>query len=292
MYLKRITTLNIQNHRQVTIDLPPTGLVVFTGDNSNGKSVIVKTTRILLSGQLNKPRKRSAIVNRKATFGEISYTRSDDVTLTAHIAREAAATYVKLCIPNEEPVVRYLADKNYMELVQQFGWHYDKTSGISLNIAEEEDALLFYKTSNKINGQIIETATNDSVANKTAEMFEKTIKDARSFRESYITEIRTYTNACQGLHVEDIQPLEELKGKLEYYHRNLSKVYFPQLPEIQAVPTVHYVDLYVPTLPTIIYPKILDISCELPDIVPLMMELEDLRNNVCPLCGRGFDCEC
>jgi hypothetical protein len=311
MVLKQIITRNIQNHREVVIDLPPTGLIVFTGANSNGKSVIVKTTRSLLNGDLRKPRKRASLVNRNATFGEITYVRDDDMRLTCHIAREASMTYFKLEVPGEDAIVRYLADKSYSELMHTFGWHYDEQTGISLNIAEEEDALLFYKTSNKINASILETATTDSTADKVSEAFENTLKDARSFREQCIQQVRTYSSSLNELKVEPIAPLIEKSEKLSYYFRNLEGVYLPNLPEIHAVPVVHfanvympelpvikaiprvhYASIYSPSIPVIRYPKIMNISCHIPDIISVASELKALREHKCPTCGRGFDCAC
>ena len=292
MYLKQITTRNIQNHREVVIDLPPTGVVVFTGQNSNGKSVIVVATRYMLNGAIKKPRKRAALVNRNATFGEISYLRSDGVKLTMHVAREANMTYFKYEVPGNEPIVRYLADKSYSELVEQFGWHYDKETGISLNLAEAEEALLFYKTSNKINGSVLETATTDMSANKVEVSLEQTLSDARSFREKCISEVTTYANALSNLKVEPIVPMQEKREKLDYYLRNLEKIYFPTIPEIKAVPKVYFTDIYTPKLPEIKYPRIVSVNCTLPDILTLAEELRVLREHRCPTCGRGFDCAC
>lgn len=292
MVLKQIITRNIQNHREVVIDLPEHGLIVFTGNNSNGKSVIVKTTLKMLNGDITKPRKRASLVNRNATFGEIIYVRNDDVVLTMHLAREAAATFIKYEEPGKEPIVRYLSDKSYKELIKDFGWHYDDTSGISLNIAEEEDALLFYKTSNKINCSILETATCDTRANKVAESFEQTLKDARSFRDQAVAQIRTYSSALQDLRVEPVQPLIEKREKLAYCYRNLNAVYIPSIPDIEPVPIVHFADVYSPNLPEIKYPRIISLSCDIPDILGVAEELRVLNEHRCPMCGRGFNCDC
>jgi len=292
MVLKQIITRNIQNHAEVVIDLPPTGLVVFTGQNSNGKSVIVKATRILLNGDLRRPRKRASLVNRNATFGEISYVRDDNVILTLHVAREANMTYVKYEEPGKEPIVRYLSDKSYTDLVERFGWHYDKESGISLNIAEEEDSLLFYKTKYSTNRSVLETATSDTSADKVAETFETVLKDARTFREQSITQVRTYSSALNDLVIEDAIPLVEKREKLAYYSRNLSKVYFPNIPEIKAVPKVHFANVHVPNLPKIKYPRIISLQCEIPDITNVAQELQTLLEHKCPMCGRGFECDC
>lgn len=292
MVLKQIITRKLQNHDEVVIDLPPTGLIVFGGQNSNGKSVIVKTTRSILNGDIRKPRKRAALVNRNSTFGEIIYLRSDDVKLTVHIAREANLTYFKYEIPEHEPIVRYLADKSYDDLIRNFGWHYDKESGISLNIAEEEDALLFYKTSNKINGNILHTATTDNAADKVSESFDATLKETRTYRENYIQQVRTMSSALNDLKIEEVNPLIEKKEKLQYFRRNLGCIYFPTIPEIKPVPKVHFVDVYYPNIPKVKYPRVVNLFCNIPDITPVAQELKTLKEHKCPTCGRGFDCDC
>lgn len=312
MVLKQIRTKNIQNHRDVVVDLPPTGLVVFSGQNSNGKSVIGKTTRTLLNGDLRKPRKRASLVNKNSAFGEITYIREDDTELTLHLAREASLTYVRYKEPNQEPIVRYLADKSYSELISRFGWHYDADSGISLNLAEMEDALLFYKTSNKINGTVLETATSDKVADRIAEQFDNTLKETRNYRDNWMQQVRNMESALVGLKIEDVTSLNEKIEKIKYYLRNIKSVKFPSIPPIEAVPQIHYTDIkypviipikavpnvhyanvIFPSLPKIKYPKIYNISCELPDITQTARELNDLRNCKCPTCGRGFNiCDC
>lgn len=292
MYLKKITTRNLQNHRDIIIDLPATGLVIFTGPNSNGKSVIVKTTRTLLSGKLSKPRKRAALVNREAQYAEIIYERDDGVVLTVHIAREANLTFTMLEIPNEDPVRRYLADKSYLDLAYRFGWHYDEQTGISLNIAEAEDALLFYKTSYKDNGSLLHSAITDTMADKTAINFDATIKDTRKLRDNYQSQVATITSTLADLKVEEIAPLQDKKLALLKFMRILETIYFPNVPEIKPVPNVSYVEVYKPVLPALKYPRIIQLSCKIPNILPIASDLKQLSEHKCPMCGRGFDCAC
>lgn len=292
MWIKQIITRNIQNHAEVVVDLPEKGLVVFTGDNSNGKSVIVKTTRAILLNEITRPRKRASLVNRDAMFGEIIYTRGDDVKLTVHIAREASATYIKYEEPGQEPIIRALADKSYRELIKRFGWHYDEETGITLNVAEEEDSLLFYKTSNKTNARILTTATQDSSADAVLTNFKELLSQARKIRDINSQKSKTYHDALQNLEVYDVETLIKKKEKLELYYNRLSTIHIPQLPEIHAVPKVHFSNIVFPNMPKIRYPRILSMSCNIPDITPIASELKTLKANKCPTCGRGFDCEC
>ncbi len=311
MYLRKITTRNLQSHKEVVIDLPPQGFVVFMGDNSNGKSVIRKVTQDTLRGELSKPIARASLVNRDASYGEIEYVRDDDVTLLIHISRAANLTYVTLTVPGEEPITRYLADKSYRELLTRFGWHYDDYSGVSLNLAVSGDALLFYNTSNKVNGSIIRTATSDSSADKVAEKFEETLKEARSYRESSIQQLMAIKTAMDGLKTEPVEPLIERRDKLSWCLRNLEHIMFPRIPEVKPVPNVRFVDIKYPTIseirpvpdvspvkisypriPEIKFPRILSLPISVPDITHIAQDLKALREHRCPTCGRRLGCEC
>lgn len=292
MVLKQIITRNIQNHKEVVIDLPPTGFVVFMGDNSNGKSVIVRVTRDLLCNNIKKPQTRFDLVTENAPYGEVIYVREDDAILTLHLTIEAASTYVSLQEPGKEPVIRYLADKSHMDLVRSFGWNVVDDIGLSINIAESDEALFFYKTPSKLNGKALQSITTDARADTILEQMQLTLKEARSFKDTAVANVRVITSALSKLEIQDITALLEKKEQLEYYYRNLSKFYFPALPVIKPVPQVRVTSVYRPTLPKIRYPKLYDLSCKLPDLTTLLKEMKTLRERKCPMCGRGFDCDC
>ena len=292
MVLKQIITRNIQNHREVVLDLPTKGFIVFAGDNSNGKSVIVRTTRDILMNNIKKPQCRADLINRQSTFGEITYIREDDLRLTVHLTREAANTYVMLKYPEGEEIIRGLSDKSYMDLIKEFHWNTCEETGVSLNIAEGDDALLFYKTPNKLNGKVLQSANTDPVAELVLQSFEQTVKDARKFRDDAVSQTRIISSTLSSLKIYDMDELSKKREKLAYYYNILSAVYFPTLPEIKAVPKVRFVNYYKPNLPVIKYPRIINLSVNIPDIVPLAKEIESLRNMKCPTCGRGLDCAC
>ena len=292
MVLKQIITRNIQNHKEVVIDLPSTGFIVFTGNNSNGKSVIVKATKALITGHINKPRKRAGLINRNSQWGEIEYVRDDDHRLILHLTREAATTWVRYICPGMEPITRYLADRNYSELVQLFGWHYDASSGITLNIAEADESLLFYKTNNKTNASILKTATSDLRADLALLNATNLIKESRHLRENWTSQMRVIANTLKDLNVEDTTELVKSHEYLSFLYRNLSKVYIPTLPKIEPVPNVSYLKVNFPNLPEVKYPKIVSCNVNIPDISSICTELEELKSRRCPTCGRGFECDC
>lgn len=290
--LKQIITRNIQNHAEVVIDLPPTGLIVFTGDNSNGKSVIVKAVRALVLNEIKKPRKRASLVNRKASYGEAIFIRTDDVILTMHVAREAASTWISLEVPGQDKITRYLSDKSYTELVQTFGLQVAGESGISLNVAEADESLLFYKTPTKTNHEVLQIATVDSRAMTAATNMENTLSETRQFRDACAAQARTIKPALQELHIGDVEALTERRNTLFRYYSILSRIYIPTIPEIKAVPKVRITNVYIPTLPKIKWPKVHNIYLNVPDIIPVARELKSVREGKCPTCGRGFNCDC
>ena len=312
MVLKRIIVKNLQSIKDYVFELPPTGLIVFTGNNSNGKSIITKVTKAVIMDKVKKPRKRAGYVNRHSTFGEITYVRDDDVSLTVHITREAATCWYKLDKPNSEPVVRYLADKSYQQLVEEFGWHYDDYSGLTLNVGEQNEALLFYGTADKVNFSLLNSAATDVSATKTLGNLELTVKEAKTLRDKFVTQSTSYQSLMNELKIEDVAGMDVKVENMRKYLGILQSIYFPTLPEVRAVPKVVTAPVYIPTipkiravpkvvlvtnvsyptLPRIRYPRILDIHCELPDVLNIAHDMAELRARRCPTCGRGWDCEC
>ena len=146
MTLKQIRTTNIQSHKSVVIDLPEFGLIRIAGPNSAGKSVILKVLKYALENEIAKPKVRGSLISRRCSFGEATYVRWDDVELTIHLTIDASTTWISLKKPNEEPVVRYLADKNYRDLIAEFGFHYNEKRDFSINIGEGDKSILMYTT--------------------------------------------------------------------------------------------------------------------------------------------------
>lgn len=288
MILSQIKLTNIQCHKELVINFSGNGVTCFVGDNSNGKSVTVKVTKDLITGAISRPKVRAALINRKSTFGEALYIREDNVELKLHLTREAATTWVSYTVPGSEPIQRYLADKTYVDLVRKFGWHYNAERDISLNIAENDAPLLFFTTSFRTNYEVIDSARMDYVANTAVENMEQLIKETRTAKENAVTRIQQTQATLSQLAFYNIDEEMSQREKLEFYRRNLSIAYIPQLPEIVPVPDVKIINLHVPVLPPICYPKVYDIQCNIPDIYTLANEIKQLENNICPTCGRRF----
>ena len=122
---------------------------------------------------------------------------------------------------------------------------------------------------------------------------QKTIKDAREFSDKALTSSMVIDNALTELKEYDVPALSAKLDKLEYCFNILNSIYVPELPEIKAVPKVRSINIYNPKIPELRLPRISDIRNKLPKIpnlAPLAEEIRVLKTNVCPTCGRSFEC--
>ena len=162
--LKSAVMVNIQSHTKTILEFPRVGIVRFYGNNSNGKSVLVKVLNDVVSNAITRPSNRRSIIRRGHEYGELMMTRYDGTTLFIRIATEAAATYAELTRPDCPPVRRYLADKSIPILVKEFGWHYNSDHGVSLNIHQDVDGFLFVDTKKSVNFDLLNSVRSDQYA--------------------------------------------------------------------------------------------------------------------------------
>lgn len=289
MVLKQIKTHNIQTHRDVTIDLPETGLIRFSGENSNGKSVIRKVLTCITRNELTRPQARKSLVSFGQQYGEVTITRSDGVELYVRIHHEAAQTYAELRAP-EGTLRRYLSDKTIPELVQMFGLHYSDVADRSLNIMDSDEALLFYKTSHKANGALVQTATRDSKAETALEELIRVTKETNRAKELLDKQVDLAEAAKQALRIYDVSAEEEKKRLCEYYADILE--HLEPMASRLDMPEKMSVAIDMPKL--VLYklskPEFLDLSFVLDDkeMIRLGEETAELKQGRCPVCKRRF----
>ena len=257
---------------------------------------------------------------KDAVAGEIEFVDYDDNILLAHIQREANATYIKLQMKDCEPVVRYLADKNWTDLVYTFGFCYNKERDIPLQIVDDDSPLLFLSTSNKVNAELINTAMSDESASVALEQFEEVLKQATAFHMQSLNTISVYKQTVKSFPIYDVDSLTKVKNELERHYDllNLPKlpdmtpvhildikfpeipdlpdmskvhvmdIHFPNMPELPDMSKVHYVDMYFPNIPEFEMPWFIDIDCTIPDITSVIAELKELKAGRCPTCGKPW----
>ena len=287
MTLKTIHTVHIQSHHDVTIEFPKTGVVVFSGNNSNGKSVIVKVTNAVISGSLTKPKERRTLITRKFTHGSVEYTTYEGVSLKVDIDYEAANTYATLTRADGSKVTRFLSDKNMGDLVKQFGFHYNKDYEISLNIHNDDDRFLFVDTKHAANYACLGNTLSDETAEAAIEQFKLVQQEIKERLTSVTTLLNQNAAVAKALTTIDTEQANIRRKKMLYIAINLKRLCMPPCPRLEAVPDVITV-ASIESCPVVNYPTVVDLPIDFPSISLEGSDLNDILNGRCPTCKRAF----
>lgn len=287
--IKTIHTRGIQSHNDVLIELPETGLVVFSGDNSNGKSVIRKVLEDTIAYNINKAKVRKSLISKDRSEGSLEITKYDGSSLYVNINLEASQTWVRLTRADGETVTRYLADKNIPELIREFGFHYNDTRNISLNICDSDDSILFFRTSHATNGDILISALTDTEAQTRYDVLYEQYQEALATRRQFLENLQVARTAKEALVLYNIEEEQELHDICARAATLLSKFYWPKLrevPEMIFLPTINVPTLrlqgYVPL------PHIPVTRMNIRDISAASRDLIQIEKGVCPTCRRPF----
>ena len=200
---------------EVTLWFNKTRIVQFIGNNNNGKSIFFKVAEGVIKQRFSDKDYRLSMINYDYSWGEIEFHRSDGAMLKVHFAKKSADTYYKLSMPDKEPVVRYIKDKNTDLLVAEFGFHYDKETGISLNIYSTFDPMLFINTTATQNDKVITYAVTSAKAENIHENAKLTLKTVEDEIKKNNDNIITATAILKSIPVYDINKLREQEKKLK-----------------------------------------------------------------------------
>lgn len=287
--IKTIHTRGIQSHNDVLIELPETGLVVFSGDNSNGKSVIRKVLEDTIAYNINKAKVRKSLISKDRNEGSLEIIKYDGSSLYVNINMEASQTWVRLIRANGEEVTRYLADKNIPELIREFGFHYNDTRDTSLNICDSDDSILFFRTSHVTNGDILISALTDMEAQTRYDVLYQQYQEALANRRQFLDNLQVAQTAKEALILYDIQEEQELHDICARAASLLSKFYWPRMkevPEMVFLPTVNVRTLRLQGYTAL--PHIPVTRMNIRDIRSVSRDLIQIEKGVCPTCQRPF----
>jgi len=284
--LKSAVMVNIQSHTRTVLEFPPVGIVRFYGNNSNGKSVLVKVLSDVVSNAISRPSNRRSIIRRGHSYGELMLQRYDGATLFIRISEEAASTYAELTKPDYPPVRRYLADKSIPLLVKEFGWHYNGDHGLSLNIHQDVDGFLFVDTKKAANYDLLNSARSDQYAEAALESITDLLKATKKQRGEILHCFEVAQATYTSLKTWDVEEEESTRAQCLFLAQELEAHNVPPMPELPPIAYAHVFPVLEP-MPALVYPRIWPTFLEpIPDIVPIAIELQELRAGICPTCKR------
>ncbi len=286
--LKRVVMSNIQSHINTVLEFPETGIIRFLGDNSNGKSVLVKVLQDVVSNNISRPAARRSIIRRGNAFGELLLESYSGDVLYVHIDLEASQTWAELTLAGQKPVRRYLADKAIPVLVQQFGWHFDNKSGVSINIHNDTDGLLFVDTRKQTNFDLLSSMRSDAFAEAALEQLQELVKTTKQKRDEMVHAYEVAEATFVSLQSWDKNKEAEVRDECLYYAGVLENLTLPELPLVELKRTPVFVTP-MPTVPTMNIPHFHE-PFEAPPAgaQQLLRETAALVSGMCPACGRPF----
>lgn len=284
--LRRVVMSNIQSHTHTVLEFPEVGIIRFMGDNSNGKSVMVKVMQDVVSNNISRPANRRSIIRRGNSFGELLLESYAGDTLFVHISLEAAQTYAELTRGDAPTVRRYLADKAIPVLVREFGWHYDDQCHVSINIHNDTDGLLFVDTRKQTNFELLAGMRSDAFTEAALAEIEILIKETRQKRDELNHAYEVAEATYVSLQSWDVEKEAQIRDEALYYAELLENLTMPELPAFTLQRTPHFLTAF-PSVPYMniphIYPPI-----PLPPrgAVDTMSDMARITEGVCPTCGR------
>lgn len=279
---------NIQSHINTVLEFPETGIVRFLGDNSNGKSVMVKVLQDVVSNNISRPAARRSIIRRGNSFGELLLESYSGDALYVHIDLEASQTYAELTHAGQKTVRRYLADKAIPALVREFGWHYDDKSGVSINIHNDTDGLLFVDTRKQTNFDLLSSMRSDAYAEAALNEITKLSKETKVKRDEMQHAYEIAEATFVSLQSWDKAKEAEIRDECIYYAELLENLTLPALPVFELKRTPTFIRP-LPAVPCMEMPHLLQ-PMEAPPAgaVETLQYITKLLAGTCPTCGRAF----
>lgn len=281
---------NIQAIGEAELNLEEHSIVEFTGDNSNGKSVISKVIGALTSGDIRHKEVRRSLIKDGKDEGLVLFNFNEKQL--GLVLKESASESFVLYYPDirKDPndfVARELGDAEGTEaLIREFGFRTYAKGDICLQLSPTFGAIPFVTTSGAINDDIVQDITTDKVADEflqsfstiTFPMFKQRIQMLKQQRDS----IKTVLDSMESYDwraYEDMQNrLTEVFNAAEKY-RSLEIDEIP-IPNLEVIPVPHLE----------LSPLLVIYTCDyIPLIEPIGKELDDyiqVLEGVCPTCGR------
>lgn len=283
---------NVQAIERAHLEFEDNTIVEFTGDNSNGKSVISKVIEKTTSGDLRNRDVRDALIRDGCNQGICIFTH-DYKRLGIVMGRELKESqiiYQSDYRDETTTVIRPLSDtEGSNALIRAWGFRTYADGDICLQLSPTFGAIPFITTNGKVNGDIVDDITVDKIAEEflgtfksiTFPLFKDKIAKLKQNKETYeslLANLETYDwRVYEDIHkrmndlyniLKDVQPFDDIQD-------------IP-IPPLDIIPAGEHHIAGIPIVEFYDYcPVITDIQSELEDYIKI-------SNGVCPTCGKAL----
>lgn len=287
----KIHLTNIQAIKDCEFTLDGPGVVEFTGNNSNGKSILTKSLMELTTGGIKNKRKRKTLIRTGEAEGAIIVVR-DSMCLATYLHEELKDCYY-IWIPDtsdmNNKLVRPLNDDGFRECLEEIGFKSFPTDNICLQIAPTRGAVPFITTSYQTNAIIAKSVLEDRAATKFVKQFKEiTYPKVKTLKDSYNAEIQRIEFALSQLSVYDWRPYEVLYKQMKDAIARSSVAYVPKVNlEPPQYSIMEPLDIKLkPTLNILNFDKL---DTKLTLFTDVLIDWKKIHEGVCPTCGQQLN---
>lgn len=285
----KVVIQNVQAIKSAEMVFNDNTITEFVGDNSNGKSILSKVIQYLTSGDIYHKDIREALINDDSDVG-IVLLQYNKKQLALCIAQETRDSYVIYCPNSDEPqrvVKRYLNEKGVDIILDKFGFKIYNKGEICLQLSPTFGAIPFITTNGATNFDIVEDIKRDKIAEEFLETFSTiTYPIIRTRVKNYETRIEEKRNALSMVDKYDWAAYGRLAVDMKRVYLAIQeyKYYHPKHIALCKVRTVDFISSYTPRHLHI--EKFASIKAKPKSIKKTLCELKEIKNGVCPTCGK------
>ncbi len=286
----KIDLKNVQAIGEAHIEIENNSITEFTGDNSNGKSVISKVIEKLTSGDIKNKEVRRTLIKDNEEQGVVLFTHNGEQLglIIKEEARDSIVMYSPDIVnkPNEH-IFRSMSDMDGCDaLVKQFGFRTYDRGNICLQLAPTFGAVPFVTTNGAVNDEIVEDITTDRVADEFLKTFQTItfpifrdriahLKKDRDNAQAVLDNMEAYDWKAYDAIAEKLSGVYQAIRSYEYFLLNEIPV-----PKLSVLPVSHY---SVQPLPII---TAYDLGQHIEVIDAELRSYVEVMNGICPTCGR------
>lgn len=281
----QIILKNIQAIKEYIFDLPDAGVVRIAGNNSNGKSTLMRLIQILCSGGLSKDKERLPLINDNAEFGSFAISARGK-TLMGILHRNKLKTFVRLVRQDGTVIDRYLRDGGIDKLVEEFGFRVFEGGHICIQLYESFGAMPFVNLTDKQNAEIAKSVVGDTTAEKFLENYKITYNLAAGAVKELNNKIDTLRVQRGALRIDDVAEKKVLLMKVKSVYTASS--YMIPVEEIKVPPPPIKISFMKEAIPLEEIPviKYIPYTEELTSLQDIILKMRQIKRGKCPTCGR------
>lgn len=287
----KIDLQNIQAIGSASIEIADNSITEFSGDNSNGKSILSKVIQALTSGELSHKDVRRTLIKDGTDCGVVSFIKDNQqlgIILKEELS-QSLVTYTDDHTDESKLIVRQLGDAGGVSaLVRKFGFRTYNNGDICLQLSPTWGAIPFVTTSGAVNNDIVQDITVDKIAQQFLDSFKTiTFPTFKQRLKNIKAEQEHVEQVLDAMESYDWKAYEALAQEMREVYNILDSYKFIEIDNIHVPEKLEVYDVY---------------DCKLLDIkhvqlytpapyfegIKALSNLISLKSGVCPTCGRSM----